>query len=155
MCVCVYEYICIYIHIYICIYISLICAHVKFTCLLIITQLFPFKISPLPYLIAFFLFWTKSKKVIFPPFKDSFREWLSLESDYFLSCFPVVKYRAMKFQIFLMSPYFPVIHAWMRTQLLCSIGLFCNPMDCSLPGSSVHAIFQARIWVSCHFLLHQ
>ena len=25
----------------------------------------------------------------------------------------------------------------------------CNPMDCSLPGSSVHGIFQARIleWV--------
>ena len=22
----------------------------------------------------------------------------------------------------------------------------CNPMDCSLPGSSVHRIFQARIW---------
>ena len=27
---------------------------------------------------------------------------------------------------------------------------FCNPMDCSLPGSSVHGIFQARIlaWVA-------
>ena len=26
----------------------------------------------------------------------------------------------------------------------------CNPMDCSLPGSSIHAIFQARIleWVA-------
>ena len=22
----------------------------------------------------------------------------------------------------------------------------CNPMGCSLPGSSVHGIFQARIW---------
>ena len=32
----------------------------------------------------------------------------------------------------------------------------CNPMDCSLPGSSVHGIFQARIleWVpGCYFLL--
>ena len=31
---------------------------------------------------------------------------------------------------------------------------FCNPMDCSLPGSSVHGILQARIlgWVS-HSLL--
>ena len=30
----------------------------------------------------------------------------------------------------------------------------CDPMDCSLPGSSVHGIFQAKIlvWVS-HFLL--
>ena len=29
----------------------------------------------------------------------------------------------------------------------------CNPMDCSLPGSSVHGIFQARVleWVSSAF----
>ena len=27
----------------------------------------------------------------------------------------------------------------------------CNPLDCSLPGSSVHRIFQAR--KGCHFLL--
>ena len=28
----------------------------------------------------------------------------------------------------------------------------CNPMDCSLPGSSVHGILQARIleWVAFH-----
>ena len=30
----------------------------------------------------------------------------------------------------------------------------CNPMDCSLPGSPVHGISQARILrVGCHFLL--
>ena len=30
----------------------------------------------------------------------------------------------------------------------------CDPMDCSLPGSSVHGIFQARVLgVSCRFLL--
>ena len=30
---------------------------------------------------------------------------------------------------------------------------FCNPMDCSLPGSSVHGIFQARVleWVAISF----
>ena len=29
----------------------------------------------------------------------------------------------------------------------------CNPMDCSLPGSSIHGIFQARIldWVAISF----
>ena len=34
---------------------------------------------------------------------------------------------------------------------LCSI--FCDPMDCSLPGSSVHGIFQGRImeWVAISF----
>ena len=33
------------------------------------------------------------------------------------------------------------------------VGLFCDPMDCSLPGSSVHGILQARIleWVAIPF----
>ena len=31
----------------------------------------------------------------------------------------------------------------------------CNPMDCSLPGSSVHGIFQKNTGVGCHFLLQQ
>ena len=30
-----------------------------------------------------------------------------------------------------------------------------NPMDCSLPGSSVHGIFQASTRVGCHCLLRQ
>ena len=31
--------------------------------------------------------------------------------------------------------------------------ILCNPMDCSLPGSSVHGIFQARVleWVAISF----
>ena len=31
--------------------------------------------------------------------------------------------------------------------------ILCNPIDCSLPGSSVHGIFQARIleWVAISF----
>ena len=39
-------------------------------------------------------------------------------------------------------------------QLLGRVQPFCNPMDCSPPGSSVRGIFQARIleWV-CQFLL--
>ena len=39
-------------------------------------------------------------------------------------------------------------------QLLGRVQLFCNPTDCSPPGSSVRGIFQARIpeWV-CQFLL--
>ena len=37
--------------------------------------------------------------------------------------------------------------------LLSRVQLFCNPMDCSLPGSSVHGILQARIleWVAVSF----
>ena len=38
----------------------------------------------------------------------------------------------------------------LRLLRFCYLRLFCNPMDCSLPGSSVHGISQARIltaWV--------
>ena len=43
------------------------------------------------------------------------------------------------------------MHACVHAQSCLSL---CGPMDCSLPRSSVHGIFQARIleWV-CHFLL--
>ena len=34
---------------------------------------------------------------------------------------------------------------WHYACMLSCIPLFCDPMDCSLPGSSVHGIFQARI----------
>ena len=38
--------------------------------------------------------------------------------------------------------------------LLSHVQLFCNPMDCSPPGSSVHGISQAGILeLGCHFLL--
>ena len=35
-----------------------------------------------------------------------------------------------------------------------SYSTLCDPMDCSLPGSSVHGIFQARVleWVAISFL---
>ena len=37
---------------------------------------------------------------------------------------------------------------------LSCIQLFCDPMNCSLPGSSVHGILQARnTAVGCHSLL--
>ena len=44
-------------------------------------------------------------------------------------------------------------NSWYRVvvvQLLCHVQLFCNPTHCSLPGSSVHGISQARIlvWVA-------
>ena len=40
-----------------------------------------------------------------------------------------------------------------KVKSLSCVRLFCNPMDCSLPGSSVHGIFQARIleWVAISF----
>ena len=38
-------------------------------------------------------------------------------------------------------------------QSLSHVQLFCDPMDCSLPGSSVHRISQAKIpeWVAISF----
>ena len=38
-------------------------------------------------------------------------------------------------------------------QLLTPVGLFCDPMNCSPPGSSVHGILQARTleWVAISF----
>ena len=38
----------------------------------------------------------------------------------------------------LLLPTYPSSRSWMRAQS-------CNPMDCSLPGSSVHGLFQASI----------
>ena len=40
-------------------------------------------------------------------------------------------------------------------QSLTHVWLFCGPLDCSLPGSSAHVIFQARIleWVAISYSL--
>ena len=42
------------------------------------------------------------------------------------------------------------IHAYVRANSLRLCLTLCNPMDCSLPGFSVHEILQARIleWVA-------
>ena len=42
---------------------------------------------------------------------------------------------------------------FMRSEVAQSCLTLCDPMDCSLPGSSVHGIFQARVlgWVAISF----
>ena len=64
------------------------------------------------------------------------------------------------------APRCPLIDEWIKNlwsihtmeycvhaQLLSCVAL-CNPMDCSLPGSSVHGIFPGKnIGEGCHFLL--
>ena len=42
---------------------------------------------------------------------------------------------------------------YVRTKMLQSRLILCNPMDGSLPGFPVHGILQARILVGCHDLL--
>ena len=51
----------------------------------------------------------------------------------------------------LISKYFAAAAA--AAKLLQSRLTLCDPMDCSLPGSSVHGIFQARVleWVAIAF----
>ena len=41
--------------------------------------------------------------------------------------------------------------SWSEVAQLCPT--LCNPMDCSLPGSSIHGIFQARVleWIAISF----
>ena len=38
------------------------------------------------------------------------------------------------------------MHACLYVKLLLSCPTLCDPMDCSLPGSFVHGVLQARIW---------
>ena len=42
-----------------------------------------------------------------------------------------------------------------RAKSLQSCLTLCNPRDCSLPGSSVHGILQARYWSGFHALLQE
>ena len=46
---------------------------------------------------------------------------------------------------FEVSKFYKEYGACMHAKLLQSCLTLCNPMDCSLPGSPVHGILQARI----------
>ena len=52
------------------------------------------------------------------------------------------------------DPKLPFLWPCMHAKSFQSCPTLCDPMDCSLPGSSVHDIFQARIlmWVDISFL---
>ena len=47
----------------------------------------------------------------------------------------------------------PGSHKWKESEVAQSCPTLCDPMDCNLPGSSVHGILQARIleWVAISF----
>ena len=46
-----------------------------------------------------------------------------------------------------------LISTEVKSEVAQSCPTLCDPMDCSLPGSSIHGIFQARIleWVAISF----
>ena len=54
-------------------------------------------------------------------------------------------------------PYMPqfFVAILSESEVVQSCLTLCDPMDCSLPGSSVHGIFQVRVLTGggCHFLL--
>ena len=47
----------------------------------------------------------------------------------------------------------PEAPVWLESEVAQSCPTLCDPMDCSLPGSSIHGIFQARVleWVAISF----
>ena len=49
------------------------------------------------------------------------------------------------------------VYAWVHPKSLQSYLTLCDPMDCSLPGSTVHGVFQARIleWVATSFSINR
>ena len=48
---------------------------------------------------------------------------------------------------------FQFLHSESESEVAQSCPTLCDPMDCSLPGSSIHGIFQARVleWVAISF----
>ena len=69
-------------------------------------------------------------------------------------CIRWPKYWSFSFTISPSSEYSELITFAVAASLQ-SCPTLCNPMDCSLPGSSVHGIFQARVleWVAIAFSL--
>ena len=47
----------------------------------------------------------------------------------------------------------PIFSCWKTESIICSVMSLCDPVDCSLPGRSVHGILQARIlqWIAMPF----
>ena len=74
------------------------------------------------------------------------------ETKRIVSTFKVSADKA-EFSQSLMAPHFHPEHSDVNVQVTQSCPTLCGPVDCSLPGSSVHGILQARIleWVAASF----
>ena len=103
-----------------------------------------------PYLcfLLAFLYYKQGFRVAFLYYKQCFRTYLSIYLPEYMNkgffgniCGRVELGLAVVFFFF----------KW-KVLVAQSCPTFCNPMDCSLPASSVHGISQDR--VDCHFLLH-
>ena len=69
-------------------------------------------------------------------------------------CIPVTPADTEVVSLSSLSLFWPCIYwKWKESEVAQSCPTLCDPMDCSLPGSSVHGIFQARVleWIAISF----
>ena len=113
------------------------------------------------------LLWAFVSKYLFEPLFSSFaympRCGIAVSNGYFI--FSLLKnfqypFCNVTYMILLLIikylPFFPRANwlvTWVRAKSLQLCPTLCNPMHCSLPGSSVHGILQARVleWVAISF----
>ena len=108
--------------------------------------------------------WLFYEKLSFPPFKlSTFPVPGALEISCFYSPIPWARNLGIVFEYDLLAPLHvysscPSIPSSLsprkkESEVTQSSPTLCDPMDCNLPGSSVHGIFQARIlkWVAISF----
>ena len=85
--------------------------------------------------------------------------WISRQNDDFIWNCMMPRYRWRSMPLYQLSMYgtgkkvdfFLIVRSEVKS--LSHVMTLCDPMDCSLPGSSVHGIFQARVleWVATSF----
>ena len=87
-----------------------------------------------------------STSALYQPRASSFpiREWL---------CLVLLLFLATKLLLLLLRKSCRFISSFNESEVTQSCPTLCNPMDCSLPRSSIHGIFQARVleWVAVSF----
>ena len=57
----------------------------------------------------------------------------------------ILEWVAIAFPCWYVFKLFPTFHYYNKSEVAQSCPTLCDPMDCSLRGSSVHGIFQARV----------
>ena len=85
---------------------------------------------------------------------QSFLKFMSIDESVILSNHLILCHSLLLcLQSFPESESFPISGSLHQVEVTQSCLTLCNPMDCSLPGSSVHGIFQAIVleWIGISF----
>ena len=104
------------------------------------------------------IWWSTESSLVLLEEGVCYDQWILLAELYWpLPCFiPYSKVKCACYSRCFLTSYFcipvPYHEKWREVKSLSHVQL-CGPMDCSLPGSSVHGIFQARVleWVAISF----